>query len=196
MPTQTVDAAKQDRTKQEDQKQQTGLAQRGRGDLASLSVLPFDLIFMNPFSLMRRMTEEMDRAFQNSSGAKGGTALWAPAVEVSQTDNQYVVRAELPGLTPDDVTIAITDDGLVLEGERGFERDEQQNGVYRTEIRYGRFYRVVPLPEGANPDQTAARLENGVLQVTVPLAQQDHKRRQIQIDNSKAGSAQGSGKVA
>jgi HSP20 family protein len=191
MATQSVDA-----TKQADRKWQTGLGQRGRGDLASLSVMPFDLIFMNPFSLMRRMTEEMDRVFQNSSGAKGGTALWAPAVEVCQTDDRYVVRAELPGLTPDDVAIAISDDGLVLEGERGFERDEGQNGVYRTEIRYGRFYRVVPLPEGASPDGATATLENGILKVTVPLAQPDNKRRQIQIDNSKAGSAQGSGKAA
>ena len=65
---------------------------------ASLSVMLFDLIFMNPFSVMKRMTEEMDRVFQTSNSGNGGSALWAPAVEVSQTDSQYVVRAELPGV--------------------------------------------------------------------------------------------------
>jgi hypothetical protein len=86
--------------------------------------MPFDLVFMNPFSLMRRMTEEMDRAFQNSnSSAKAGTALWTPAVEVSQIEGQYLVRGELPGLKPYEVQVEVTDDGLVLERERKFERD-------------------------------------------------------------------------
>ena len=133
---------------------------------ASLSVMPFDLIFMNPFSVMRRMTEEMDRAFQTSNSANGGSALWAPAVEVSQTDSQYVVRAELPGLKPDDVQIEVTEDGLVLSGERTFERDLDKGGTHRTEIRYGRFYRVIPLPDGATVDQAKAKFENGVLEVT------------------------------
>jgi len=172
-----------DATKQADQK------------TASLPVMPFDLIFMNPFSLMRRMTEEMDRAFQNS-GAKGGMALWAPAVEVSQTDSQYVVRAELPGLKPDDVQIEVTADGLTLTGERTFERDLDKGGIHRTEIRYGRFYRVIPLPDGASVDQAKAKFENGVLEVTVPLAEETNKRRRIQVESSGTTSAETSQKAA
>jgi HSP20 family protein len=172
-------------TKQADQK------------LAALSVMPFDLIFMNPFTLMRRMTEEMDRAFQNSnSSAKAGTALWTPAVEVSQTEGQYLVRAELPGLKPDEVQIEVTDDGLVLEGERKFERDLDKGGVHRTEIRYGRFYRVIPLPDGANVDQARAKFENGVLEVTVPLAQDANQRRRIHIETNAATPAENSQKAA
>lgn len=162
----------------------------------SLPVMPFDLIFMNPFSVMRRMTEEMDRAFQTSNAADGGSALWAPAVEVSQTDSQYVVRAELPGLKPKEVQIEVTEDGLVLSGERTFERDLEKGGVHRTEIRYGRFYRAVPLPEGANVDQAKAKFENGVLEVTVPLAEQASKRRRIQVESSGATSADNSQKAA
>jgi HSP20 family protein len=166
-----------DVTKQADQK------------TASLSVMPFDLIFMNPFSVMRRMTEEMDRAFQASNGANGDSALWAPAVEVSQTGSQYVVRAELPGLKPDEVQIEVSEDGLVLSGERTFERDLDKGGVHRTEIRYGRFYRVIPLPDGASVDQAKAKFENGVLEVTVPLAEETNKRRRIQVESSQVESS-------
>ena len=161
----------------------------------ALSVMPFDLIFMNPFSVMRRMTEEMDRAFQTSNAANGGSALWAPAVEVSQTDSQYVVRAELPGLKPEEVQIEVTEDGLVLSGERTFERDLENGGVHRTEIRYGRFYRVIPLPDGANVDQARAKFENGVLEVTLPLAE-EAKPRRIQVESSTAPSAETSQKAA
>jgi HSP20 family protein len=162
----------------------------------SLSVMPFDLIFMNPFSVMRRMTEEMDRAFQTSNSANSGSALWAPAVEVSQTDSQYVVRAELPGLKPDDVQIEVTEDGLTLSGERTFERDLDKGGIHRTEIRYGRFYRVIPLPDGASVDQAKAKFENGVLEVTVPLAEETNKRRRIQVESSGTTSAETSQKAA
>ena len=173
-----------DATKQADQKP------------ASLSVMPFDLIFMNPFSVMRRMTEEMDRAFQNSNSTNGGSALWVPAVEVSQTDSQYVVRAELPGLKPDDVQIEVAEDGLTLSGERTFERDLDKGGIHRTEIRYGRFYRVIPLPDGASVDQAKAKFDNGVLEVTVPLAEETNKRRRIPVENSGTTSAETSQKAA
>ena len=116
---------------------------------------------------------------------------------MSQTDSQYVVvRAELPGLKAEEVQIEVTEDGLVLSGERTFERDLEKGGVHRTEIRYGRFYRVIPLPEGANVDQTKAKFDNGVLEVTLPLAEQASKRRRIQVESGAASSADNSQKAA
>ena len=162
----------------------------------ALSVMPFDLIFMNPFSVMRRMTEEMDRAFQTSNAANGGSASWVPAVEVSQTDSQYMVRAELPGLKPEEVQIEVTEEGLALSGERTFKRDLEKGGLHRTEIRYGRFYRVIPLPDGANVDQAKAKFENGILEVTIPLAEQASKRRRIQVESGAASSVDNSQKAA
>jgi HSP20 family protein len=117
-------------------------------------------------------------------------------VEVSQTDSQYVVRAELPGLKPDDVQIEVTEDGLVLSGERTFERDLGKGGTHRTEIHYGRFYRVIPLPDGASVDQAKAKFENGVLEVTVPLAEETNKRRRIQVESGGTTSAETSQKAA
>src|SRR5205807_2217735 len=140
-----------------------------------------DLFLTNPFSLMRRMTEEMDRVFTGGNGGNGGATIWAPAVEVSQKDNQYVIRAELPGLKPGEVKVEIADDAVVLEGEKRCEREEDQGGIHRTEIRYGRFFRSIPLPEGVNAEQARARFENGVLEIDIPIQAQQSNRRQIPV---------------
>jgi HSP20 family protein len=118
-----------------------------------------------------------------------GDIVWAPAVEVSEREGNYVVRAELPGLKPEDVKLEIENDALVLQGERKVEREEDKGGVHRTEIRYGRFYRSIPLPEGANVAQARARFENGVLEVTVPVPEEKLQRKQIPIQSGPSASA-------
>jgi HSP20 family protein len=154
-------------------------------------ITPLDFFRLNPFSLMRRMTEEMDRVFGDTGSAREGSGdvLWAPAVEVSQREGNYVVRAELPGLRPEDVQLEIENDALILQGERKIEREEDKGGVHRTEIRYGRFYRSIPLPEGANVEQARAKFENGVLEVTVPVPEEKAQRKQIPIQSGSAASA-------
>jgi HSP20 family protein len=157
-------------------------------------IAPMDFFRMNPFSLMRRMTEEMDRVFGDGGQerASGGDVLWVPAVEVSQREGNYVVRAELPGLKPEDVKLEIEDDALVLQGERKVEREEDSGGAHRTEIRYGRFYRSVPLPDGVNAEQARAKFENGVLEVTVPVSEEKTQRKQIPIQTGSTAAASAS----
>jgi len=154
-------------------------------------ITPMDLFRMNPFSLMRRMTEEMDRVFGDGGQERqsSGDILWAPAVEVSQREGNYMIRAELPGVKPEDVKIEIEYDALVLQGERKVQREEDKGGVHRTEIRYGRFHRIIPLPEGANADQAQAKFDNGVLEVTVPVPEEKNQRKQIPIQTGSAASA-------
>jgi HSP20 family protein len=136
------------------------------------------------------MTEEMDRAFSEFSGSNNGdTSLWTPAIEVSQRDGRYVVHAELPGLKPEDVKVEVADDALVIEGERKYEHEEDRGGVHRTERRYGRFYRAIPLPEGTNAEQARARFENGVLEVMIPLSRQQSDRHQIPVEPSSPSAA-------
>jgi HSP20 family protein len=136
------------------------------------------------------MTEEMDRVFGDGSAREGnGEMLWSPAVEISQGEGNYVVRAELAGLKPDDVKLEIENDALVLHGERKYEREEEKGGVRRTEMRYGRFYRTIPLPEGANPDQARAKYENGVLEVTIPVSEPKNQRKQIPIQTGPGAAA-------
>jgi HSP20 family protein len=195
--------AKQNVTTNDQQSQGTAMArgserdamQRRRSDPRGLPLSPIDFFFMNPFSVMRRMTEEMDRAFAEVSSSNGGAAVWAPAIEVSQKDGQYAVRAELPGLKPEEVKVEVMDDALVLEGERKFEHEEDKGGMHRTEMRYGRFYRSIPLPEGAKVDQARAKFDNGVLEITVPVQEAQSNRKQIQVEGASATSSAGPGKA-
>ena len=148
--------------------------------------------WVNPFALMRRLSDEMDRAFATSFGlpAWGRTGItgieeegmWAPAVEVSERDNQLVVTAELPGMNKDNVKVEVTNDGLVIQGERKREHEEKRQGYYRSERSYGHFYRVVPLPEGIDADKAKAQFKDGILQVEVPIPEaMQRKHREIPI---------------
>lgn len=162
---------------------QRALAPRG-------AAFPAGVFRLNPFSLMRRMTEEMERIFRDIGQVResNGDALWAPAVEVSEREGNYVVRAELPGLEPEDIKLEIDNDALVLQGERKVERE----GVRRTQIRCRRFYRSIPLPEGANTEEIRANFDNGILEVTVPVPERKTRRKQIPIQTSSAASTSSS----
>ena len=148
-----------------------------------------DLFSFSPFSMMRRMTEEMDRAFDraltgNLSGwrSSGGESMWAPVVDVRERNNMIEVSAELPGLTKDDVKVECTEDGISIQGERKREQESHEGGIHRTERSYGRFYRHIPLPEGCETDKAKAEFKNGMLQVQVPFsAQKQQKTKQIPI---------------
>ena len=145
--------------------------------------LPFPFgrsITASPFALMREFTDELDRIF-HARGPRFELEEWAPAVDIERLDRSLVVSAELPGLTKDDVKVEVSDDALVLQGERKQERTEEEGGYRHCERRYGRFYRSIPLPEGARPDQVKAELKNGLLKVTVPVAEQARKTRPVPI---------------
>src|SRR5207302_2927977 len=120
-------------------------------------------------------------------GAQG--AMWAPAIEVQQREGKFIVRAELPGLNPNDVNIEVTEDALVISGERKEEHDEEKGGVHLTERRYGHFLRSVPLPEGAQPEQARAKFDNGILEIDLPLQERRSERRQIPIQGASKGTS-------
>ena len=145
---------------------------------------------MTPFSLFRRMTDEFDRALQPflSADEAGATIAWTPTVEISEQDGKYRILAELPGLSPDDVRVEVEDDALVLQGERQVEREGTEGGIRRSERQFGFFYRRIPLPEGANPEQAKAQFHDGILEITVPAPDRQTKRRQIQIEADNKSS--------
>lgn len=145
----------------------------------------------DPFRMMDRFVDEMDRAFDNVFGralpahrfgqgwlrpASGDKGMWAPVVEVFHRNHELIVRAELPGLTKEDIKVDITDDRITLRGERRHEHEEEKEGVFRSERSYGSFYREIPLPEGTITDQAKANFKNGVLEITMP-APPDQVRR-------------------
>lgn len=173
---------------------------RGAGHPVGLAIAPADFFRMTPFALMRRMTDEMDRVIGEFGFSRGSeNPVWAPAIEVAERDGNYVVRAEIPGVKADEVKLEITDDEIVLQGERKNEREETKGDVHMTERQYGRFYRRLPLPEGARLDEARARFDNGVLEITVPLEEPKNKRREIKIEPAsatQAGASTSSGKAA
>ncbi len=164
---------------------------RGR-DPFGFSLTPSDFFSANPFSIMRRMSEEMDRTFGSFFGqsSSGRTGNWFPAIEVSEQNGQLQVHAELPGVKPEDVKVEVTNDSLILHGERKSEHEHKIGGAYRSERRYGEFYREIPLPEGVNPENAKAQFRNGLLEITLPIPEQASNRRQIPIQTGEAtGSA-------
>jgi HSP20 family protein len=158
-------------------RRETGLARRGAG----------------PFGTMQRLMNEMDRMFEDfgfgsrwrpSFMSEAGAGLWAPDVDVIQRENELLIRADLPGLTKDDVSIECTDDALIIQGERRREHEEEREGMFRSERSYGSFYRTVPLPEGAITEQAKATFRDGVLEVRMP-APPASKGRRIEIEEGR-----------
>lgn len=197
MATQTSKTDEKQNQGSQQRQEMTRSSQQQASSQSSGYLLPYltpaDVFRMNPFSLMRRMSEELDRVFAESNERGQRERTWTPAVEVMQREGNLVVRAELPGLKPEDVKLQITDDAIVLEGERRDEREEDKGGLHVTERRYGRFYRAIPLPDGAKTDDARARFENGVLEVTVPTEQPKSKRREIPIEGGSQATTGSSG---
>ena len=143
----------------------------------------------DPFSVMGRIADHMDRWFLSRPSGAGmwrsaADAAWTPQVESFQRGNQFVVRADLPGLKKDDVTVEINDDTITIEGERRDEREDEHDGVFTSERTYGRFCRVVPLPEGAIADTAKASFVNGVLEIATDAPPREVVRgRRLEISS-------------
>jgi HSP20 family protein len=170
--------------------QQTGMTQRGGGSFmpSFFGSNPYDMMRMSPFALMRRFTEDMDRMFGEfgggglqQSGQSGMGGAFMPQVEMFEREGELVVRADLPGIDKDDINIQVTDEGLLLEGERRSENEENRGGVYRSERSYGSFRRFIRLPEDVDTENAQATFRNGVLEITMQAPERQSRRRQIEI---------------
>jgi HSP20 family protein len=177
--------------------QSRGMSWHSNFDPPEVLVSPGEFL-LNPWVAMHRMNEQMQRLFAHHAlgGSRHSSQMegWSPAIEVAERGDNLVVSAELPGMSEDDVCVEISDDALILQGERRVERhEEEEGGIRRTERQYGRFYRAIPLPDGANADGAQAEFNNGVLEVTVPLTQ--NRRRQIPISAQRSRSQKQGGET-
>jgi HSP20 family protein len=155
-----------------------------------------------PLDLFERFADEVDRIFEDFGFGRAGLAprtgrgllpspwrgataesgTWAPEIEVFHRGNDLVVRTDLPGLSKDDVKVDVTDDRIIIQGERKREHEEEREGFYRSERSYGSFTRVVPLPEGAITEQAKASFKDGVLEITMPAPPEEVRRgRRLEI---------------
>ena len=168
------------------------------------------LFSASPWQMMRRMQEDMDRIFgqffqpgtQQLEQARQG---WQPSLDVSETDREWLIEADLPGVDRENVDVQVHNDHLILRAETRREHEErpeghgsqqgqqqdQQRRYYRRERQYGYFERVLPLPENADEENIRCDFKNGVLTVHVPKAQQAQTRgRRIPIGEGAAQQPQ------
>jgi HSP20 family protein len=141
--------------------------------------------FRNPSSLQ----EQVNRLFESSSPAKGDTSTlttWAPAVDIYETENELVIKADLPEVNEQDLDIRVENNTLTIAGERKFEEKVKEDNYLRIERSYGSFSRSFSLPTTVNTEAIKAEYKNGVLTVELPKrAESKPKQVKINVTNSK-----------
>jgi HSP20 family protein len=143
------------------------------------------LIRWEPVRELNTIQSEMNRLFNTffeastpgNGGTLGATRRWIPAMDLVESEDAFVLRADLPGLSESDVNIELEDNVLTISGERKAEHEERQEGYYRVERASGSFSRSLTLPEGVNPEAVSARFDKGVLEVRVPRPEQRKPRK-------------------
>jgi HSP20 family protein len=153
--------------------------------------------FADPFSSFRR---EMDRLFDDffapategrafTAPTQAASAILRPMIDVEETDQAFVVSAELPGLTEQDIELNLHDNALTLSGEKRSERKEEKGGRRYAERSFGRFERTIPFPAEVDADRVDASFRNGVLTVTLPKNEKaKDKTRRIEVRSGGPGN--------
>ena len=144
------------------------------------------IVRWEPLRELSSLQNEMNRLFNTAFDApvtpgSGGTMRrWVPAMDLVETADDFVLRADLPGLTQDDVKIELEDSTLTVSGERKSEQVDKQAGYYRVERAFGSFSRSLTLPKGVDADAVTASFDNGVLEIHIPKPE-ERKPRRIEI---------------
>jgi HSP20 family protein len=135
--------------------------------------MPGTLTRWDPFAELAELRSRFDRMFDG--WPDGRERAWTPAIDVVRDDGHLVVRADLPGIKPEEVKIEVEDDILTISGEHEERTDEKDGGYARRERRYGSFSRSMALPGGVDPKKITASTRNGVVEVTIPLPEEAGK---------------------
>ena len=154
------------------------------------------IVRWEPARELQSLQSEMNRLFSTffdtptapAGNGGGGVRRWVPPMDLVETDEHFVLRADLPGLAEEDVKLEVEDRVLTLSGERKAEHEERsKEGYYRVERAYGAFHRSLTLPEGVDAGAIEARFDKGVLEVRIPKpAERKPQRVQIQVGDSPA----------
>ena len=132
------------------------------------------LIRGDPFDDLGSLRESMDKLFdefftRRPERGRLAPVVWQPAIEADETEGDVVVRAELPGVDPNQVEITVTPDTLTIKGEARSEQEDRRRNYYRRELRHGAFVRSIALPAGVQGDQAKASYKDGILEKTVKV---------------------------
>jgi HSP20 family protein len=136
-----------------------------------------------PFS---REVDRLFDAFFRADREQG--RRWVPPVDLVEAEDHFVLKADLPGLSEEDVSVEVQDGALTIAGERGADHETSEGGWYRIERSFGSFQRSLTLPDGVDPDGISAKFDRGVLEVRIPKPE-ERKPRRVQISGESANGA-------
>jgi len=144
----------------------------------------FELSPWKPARELSSLRREMDRLFEDFLGEKGTffpeAGSWVPAVDVSETDDNILVKAELPGMDSKDIDVSVQGDILVIKGDKKEEKETKEENYHRIERRRGTFARSIKIPVPVDAENISAKYDKGVLTVTLPK-QEESKAKQIEV---------------
>ena len=151
----------------QDRPAEGGMNPHDQEEVTVMSVSRWD-----PFQDLLAIQDEMNQVFGRARQGQGGGRVWAPALDISERKDAYVVTVEVPGVNADDLDITLEDGLLTIQGERQFTSESSEQQYHRVERRYGSFRRSITLPSQVQADAIEASFENGVLEVVVPKAEE------------------------
>ena len=140
------------------------------------------LVRWEPVRELNSLQSEMNRLFNTffdtpTTGGNGGARRFLPSMDLAETETHYVLKADLPGMSEEDVSIELEENVLTVSGERKAEHEDKQEGYHRVERSFGQFRRSLTLPEGVDADAIAATFDKGVLEIRIPKPEERKPRR-------------------
>ncbi|WP_442927725.1 Hsp20/alpha crystallin family protein [Microcoleus sp. A003_D6] len=122
-----------------------------------------------PFAEIETLRQQLDKVFDQRATARDHSeAAWMPALELVDAGDNFVLKAQLPGIDPKDIDVQVTREAISISGERRYENTHEKSGCVRSEFRYGKFHRVLPLPAHIQNDSVQAEYKDGILTLTLP----------------------------
>jgi len=144
-----------------------------------------NLMTWDPFHEVSTMRDDMERFFDSMLGRyprERAQTLWAPAIDIEETNDSMVIRAELPGMNKDEIKVTVAEDTVTISGERKYESEKKDRTFHRVERAYGSFQRTVMLPVSVQGDKAVASYKAGVLELVLPKAERV-KAREITVES-------------
>lgn len=147
------------------------------------------LIRWQPFQEMETLRRQMDQVFDEMTALnRSSQTTWQPAIELQDTEENVILRAEIPGIEGKDLDVRVTREAVAITGEHRYEKKTEEKGFFRSEFRYGKFQRVVPLPVAVQNDQVKADFTNGILTLTLPKVDAA-KNRVVKLNLAESSAA-------
>jgi HSP20 family protein len=125
--------------------------------------------YWQPFTEIETIREQLDKVFDQRAATRDNSeTAWMPALELVDAGDNFVLKAQLPGIDPKDIDVQVTREAISISGERRYENTDEKSGYVRSEFRYGKFHRVLPLPAPIQNDSVQAECKDGILMLTLP----------------------------